>query len=222
MDEDLELLERWRGGDRKAGNALFRRHFDVVARFFRNKVREGEADLIQKTFLNVLKAEANFRGEGTFRGFLIGVASNVLRHHYRSKGRHEDRIDFGTVSVYDLAPGLGTMLGRRRDETLLIEALRRLPLDHQIVLELYFWEDMTAGEIGQAIGAPEEHVASGDITPLLGWLREHVHPIGRALNAEELVQQISGRPLDSAPFLKYLDAKLEALTDLKGVSPCAP
>ena len=155
MDEDLELLERWRGGDRKAGNALFRRHFDVVARFFRNKVREGEADLIQKTFLNVLKAEANFRGEGTFRGFLIGVASNVLRHHYRSKGRHEDRIDFGTVSVYDLAPGPGTMLGRRREETLLIEALRRLPLDHQIVLELYFWEDMTAGEIGQAIGAPE-------------------------------------------------------------------
>ena len=74
----------------------------------------------------------------------------------------------------------------------------------------------------EAIGAPEQHVASGDITPLLGWLREHVHPIGRALNAEELVQQISGRPLDSAPFLKYLDAKLEALTDLKGVSPCAP
>ena len=71
----------------------------------------------------------------------------------------------------------------------------------------------------EAIGAPEQHVSSGDITPLLGWLREHVHPIGRALNAEELVQQISGRPLDSTPFLKYLDAKLEALTDLKGVSP---
>ncbi len=72
---------------------------------FGTKVGEGEADLIQKTFLSVLEAEANYRGEGTFRGFLIGVASNVLRHHYRSKARHEDRIDFGTVSVFDPAPG---------------------------------------------------------------------------------------------------------------------
>ncbi|MGB1416434.1 MAG: carboxypeptidase M32 [Synechococcus sp.] len=64
------------------------------------------------------------------------------------------------------------------------------------------------------IGAPEEHIAAGDVTPLLAWLREHVHPVGRALNAEQLVQRISGRPLDSAPFLRYLDGKLAALSEL--------
>ena len=80
-------------------------------------------------------------------------------------------------------------------------------LGHLISAQLS--EAMTA-----AIGAPEEHVASGDVTPLLSWLREHVHPVGRALNAEQLVQQISGRPLDSTPFLTYLEAKLVALSDL--------
>ncbi|MGC6482255.1 MAG: carboxypeptidase M32 [Synechococcus sp.] len=62
-----------------------------------------------------------------------------------------------------------------------------------------------------AIGAPEDHVARGDVTPLLAWLREHVHPVGRALNAEGLVQQVSGHALSSAPFLAYLESKLVAL-----------
>jgi len=62
-----------------------------------------------------------------------------------------------------------------------------------------------------AIGSPEEHVACGDVSPLLGWLREHVHPIGRALNAEELVERVSGQPLSSGAFLTYLEAKLDRL-----------
>ena len=62
-----------------------------------------------------------------------------------------------------------------------------------------------------AIGSPEEHVAAGDVAPLLTWLREHVHPIGRALNAEQLVERVSGEPLSSAAFLAYLEAKLDRL-----------
>ena len=62
-----------------------------------------------------------------------------------------------------------------------------------------------------AIGSPEEHVRRGDLSVMLGWLREKVHPIGRALNAEQLVEQVSGQPLSSAPFLSYLEAKLERL-----------
>ena len=61
------------------------------------------------------------------------------------------------------------------------------------------------------IGAPEDHVANGDITPLLGWLRQHVHPVGRALNAEDLVRQVTGRPLDSTAFLQHVRGKVQAL-----------
>ena len=62
------------------------------------------------------------------------------------------------------------------------------------------------------IGSPEEHVASGDVDPLLDWLRRNVHPIGRSLDAEGLVQQVTGRPLSSQPFLSYLESKLDVLT----------
>ena len=67
-----------------------------------------------------------------------------------------------------------------------------------------------------AIGSPEDHVARGDVAPLLAWLREHVHPIGRALNAEQLVEQVSGRPLSSRAFLAYLEAKLDRLNAESG------
>ena len=78
-------------------------------------------------------------------------------------------------------------------------------LGHLISAQLS--EAMTA-----AIGSPEEHVVRGDITPLLSWLRTHVHPLGRRVNAEQLVEQVSGRPLSTEPFLNYLEAKLDRLT----------
>ncbi|GCE65690.1 peptidase M32 [cyanobiont of Ornithocercus magnificus] len=62
-----------------------------------------------------------------------------------------------------------------------------------------------------AIGAPEEHIACGDMTRLLTWLREHVHSVGRALNTEGLVQKVSGHSLTSEAFLTYLKAKLARL-----------
>ena len=64
------------------------------------------------------------------------------------------------------------------------------------------------------IGAPEQHIASGDVTPMLSWLRQNVHGVGRALNAEDLVQQVTGRPLDSTAFLRHHHEGLKALASL--------
>ena len=65
--------------------------------------------------------------------------------------------------------------------------------------------------MAEAIGAPEEHVERGNVTPLLDWLREHVHPLGRSVNAEQLVEKVSGRALSTEAFLGYLENKLERL-----------
>ena len=65
--------------------------------------------------------------------------------------------------------------------------------------------------MAEAIGPPEEHVQRGEVSGLLAWLREHVHPLGRAVNAEQLVEKVSGRPLSTDPFLRYLEAKLDRL-----------
>ena len=61
------------------------------------------------------------------------------------------------------------------------------------------------------IGPVEARVAAGEEHELLGWLRRHVHPLGQQVNAEQLVQQVTGRPLSADPFLRYLEAKLDQL-----------
>lgn len=152
---DVELLQRWRDGDRAAGEELFERHFDSVARFFRNKVDHGIDDLIQRTFLACVESRDKFRGDSSFRTYLFGVAHNVLGKHFRSKRRHGDRIDFGVTSVHDLGPSPSVIVAKHREQRLLLEALRRLPLDLQVVLELYYWEKLPAPEVAKVVGVPE-------------------------------------------------------------------
>ena len=45
-----------------------------------------------------------------------------------------------------MVPGPSTIIGRKQEHRLLVEALRSIKLKHQIVLELYFWEQMEGAE----------------------------------------------------------------------------
>jgi RNA polymerase sigma-70 factor (ECF subfamily) len=37
----------------------------------------------------------------------------------------------------------------------LLHALRRLPMDHQITLELYYWENLSGSELAEVLEVPE-------------------------------------------------------------------
>jgi len=150
---DEGLLVAWRAGDRDAGEALFTRHFAGIARFFRNKISGDIEELIQRTFLGCLEGQHRFTGAGSFRGWLFGIARNVLFNHFREHLRDPTQ-DLGDLSVHDLSPTPGAVVVRHEEERLLLGALRRLPLQHQIVLELAFWEDMTHAEIAEVLEIP--------------------------------------------------------------------
>ena len=152
---DRELLERWAAGEQAAGAELFDRYYPPVERFFKNKiVSEAEQDdLVQATFAACLESAERYRGDGAFRSFLFGIAYNVLRRHFeRARG---SRLDFTEVSAVDLAPGPSSVAAIREEQRQVADALRTLPVDSQVVLELFYWESMTAGEIGQSLGLPE-------------------------------------------------------------------
>lgn len=156
MERDEDLLDRWRDGDRGAGERLLARHFDVVCRFFYFKVSEDvAADLIQQTFLALCEGKQRFRGESPFRAYLLGTARLVLLSHFRHKRRDAEHLDPLEHSVTALAPSPTSVLARRREEQILLQALRELPLDLQIAFELYHLEGVTAGELAQMYGLSE-------------------------------------------------------------------
>ncbi|WP_216904587.1 carboxypeptidase M32 [Synechococcus sp. CCY 9618] len=61
------------------------------------------------------------------------------------------------------------------------------------------------------IGPIETLVGAGQEAALQAWLAEQVWPLGRMVNAEELVERVTGRPLGAEPFLAYLRTKLSGL-----------
>jgi RNA polymerase sigma-70 factor (ECF subfamily) len=151
---DPELLTAWREGDVRAGQELFTRYFESISRFFANKLREDHDDLVQETFEACVRGRDRLRDDASFRSYLFSVACNVLKGYYRRK-RSAQRVDeLGDSSIHDLAPGPSTLVGSVRQEQLLLEALRRIPMDQQVVLELSYWEDMSSAEIGAVLGIP--------------------------------------------------------------------
>ena len=50
----------------------------------------------------------------------------------------------------------------------------------------------------------EAYVAKGEFTPLMGWLREHVHAQGSRLVADDLLTAATGTPLDLKVFEQHL------------------
>ncbi|MCX4246614.1 RNA polymerase sigma factor [Paraliomyxa miuraensis] len=152
MRSDAELLEGWRGGDKQAGSELFERYFEPVSRFFVNKLSEDPDDLVQETFMACLRGRDRLRDPSRFRSYLFGIACNVLRAHLRrptDAPLHDD-----DRCALDLSPGPSTALHAREGERLLLDALRRIPLELQILLELHYWESMTTDEIADALGLP--------------------------------------------------------------------
>ncbi len=69
-------------------------------------------------------------------------------------------------------------------------------------------------QAAQEVPAIPEGIGHGEFAPLLGWLREKVHQHGRKYLPTELVQRVTGRPLDTAPYVAYLKRKFGEIYDL--------
>jgi RNA polymerase sigma-70 factor (ECF subfamily) len=159
MATDFELLKAWREGDRQAGDELFMRHFDSLYRFFARKVTGDVEDLVQKTFLACVEGQETFRQDASFRTFLFAIARNLLYRYWRSRSRSGE-VDFTVTSLQDLGPSPSLAIKARQEQRLLLEGLRRIPLDLQIALELHYWEGMSGPDIAVVLDVPEGTVRS--------------------------------------------------------------
>lgn len=155
VDDDFALVHRWRDGDGAAGNQLFHRHFAAIRRFFRHKVANEDAeDLIQRTLLQCVESVDGYRGDGSFRAYLYSIARFVFLAHVRQRQRDDQRRepDLSVSSVLDLGPSPSAAAVVHEQHGLLIEAMKRIPVDFQITLELSYWEHLSGPEIAEVLG----------------------------------------------------------------------
>lgn len=206
--DDASLLNAWRAGDSEAGTRLFRRHYDLVVRFFANKIgAQDQPDLIQRTFLGCVEGRDRIRDGDRFRAYLLNIALRQLYRSYEQRRTDRARIDFGTVSVADLDPSPSRLLAARDDQRRLLAAMRGLPLQLQVVLELSYWEGLSATAVAEVVEAP------------VGTVKTRLRR-ARALLAKTVAQDTSEATAPTAPEEAAVraEASVRALAGLPAFS----
>lgn len=146
MDDDLDVLQRWRDGDQRAGQELCTRHFSEIYRFFEHKLPGEADDLTQQTFLACVKARDQFRGQSTFRTYLFSIARNELYMRLRKSPKFE-QVDLEVSALDELVSSPSKQFGKNQELANIRAALRQLPVEQQVLLEFHYWHDLDAAAL---------------------------------------------------------------------------
>lgn len=150
--DDVELLYSWRQGDRAAGDALMRRYYARMVRFFEIKAQWMAEDLAQRTFLACLEHHQELRDDQAFAGYLFGIARKQLLMALRRPAPQQVLARFGEEAPAASRTRMSTLVSRRQEQQLLLRAMADLPAETQMVLSLYYWEEMRAPTMADVFG----------------------------------------------------------------------
>lgn len=156
---DAELVTKWKAGDKQAGDRLVMIHFPGVRLYFLSRAPLEHEDLVQETFKRLAASLTRFRGEAPFRAYLFIIARNVLCGHLRARYKWVGEPIDSSLGEITGVP-MSSLVAAKEERRLLLDALRRLALDDQDMLELYHWQDLTAPELGALFEVPVGTVRS--------------------------------------------------------------
>ena len=156
MYDEMKLLQRARSLDQDALAEVHNRYYDSIYRYIAFRVNDAPTaeDLTSEVFLRLLNALRDKSApQNTLRGWLFGVASRVLKEHYRSKKRD------GFTMLHEDIPSTEHSLDRQVDAILRDENLQAvmgsLTEDQQNVLALRFGFGMPIQEVANTMGKSE-------------------------------------------------------------------
>jgi RNA polymerase sigma factor (sigma-70 family) len=153
----------------EAFEELFERQFDSIYGYLARRVGpELARDLASETFTRAFAARKRYdpaRGEA--RAWLFGIASNLVRRHYRDEERRLRAFARLEVSREAAPP----------EEPRLAGALATLPREERDALLLFAWADLAYAEIASVLEVPV-----GTVRSRLHRARAHVRA---ALEREE-------------------------------------
>ena len=156
---ESDLVARLREGERRAVEEVYLAHHTAIRGFARRLVGDTAAaeDVVHETFVALPKAIRRFRGEGSLRSFLIGVAANHSRRHVRSAMRRRRATErlAAHEELQDRTVDATHQLITKQMADRLWAALDELPLDQRIVFVLCEAEQRTSVEVSGIVGAPE-------------------------------------------------------------------
>jgi RNA polymerase sigma-70 factor (ECF subfamily) len=93
---DQSLIAAYRRGDERAATELVARHGPALGRFLYSSGAASDEveDLVQEALFRAFRRLHTWRGEASFRSWLLTIGGNLLKDQYRGrKGRHTVSLD---------------------------------------------------------------------------------------------------------------------------------
>jgi len=162
---DAERVERLKKGDSKAFDELFRRHRDAAYRIAYRLLGNAEdaLDVVQESFIHVLRGIGSFRGQSSFRTWLFRIVTHAALDWRRCRAvRSAASLD--AESSPEPAATCAASCGgeRRRSPTAeavaadlkeaINKALMNVSEKNRVALVLYALEGMSYQEVAEALG----------------------------------------------------------------------
>jgi len=155
--DDAALVERARAGDRPALDVLLTRHLDAVydLAFRLLGDRDLAQDAAQDAFVNAVRGLQRFRGEASFRTWLLRIAANAARSHARRRGR---RREVGISALWDRpgdAPDPAERAAMRSEAERVERAIAALPEKQRLAVTLRLYQGLDYAAVATIIGSTE-------------------------------------------------------------------
>ncbi len=161
MDQDLELVRRAQGGSPEAFRDLVRRHQAQVHAFLGRYIARLDAveDLAQETFLKAYRHLKAYRGESSFRVWLLGVAKNEALMHLRSERsrRTREAASFeATLAGWLAERGESSPVEDQERELRALEnCLQGLAPESAAMIDAFYFKGQGAADLARSTGKRE-------------------------------------------------------------------
>jgi RNA polymerase sigma factor (sigma-70 family) len=167
-----ELIKRCRAGERKAQELLYKQFASkMLGVCFRYATDKMEAeDMLQNGFIKVFQKLADYRGDGSFEGWIRRIMVHSSIEYYRKHHKMMQLVDIGEAGEETSTNPLATASLEANDLLLLIQ---QLSPGYRIVFNLYAIEGYSHREIA-AIAGITEGASKSQLSRARSILREQV------------------------------------------------
>ncbi len=171
---DEELMAAYVAGNDEAFRLLFERYAPILLRLTRRHLRQDDLaeEIVQQTFFRLHGARNDFRQGSKLRPWVMTIAMNLVREHWRRKKRRKMT---SLEAETQAAPQQEFMpLEIRQRAKLLHDALEKLPTSQREAVELHWFQERPYAEVAAILGTTEgavrvrAHRAYATLKQLLG------------------------------------------------------
>ena len=130
-------------------------------------------ELLQETWLRILRGIANLREPASLVAWMFGIARRVLMNRFREKYRQSHFIEDSTceLPVNDPDTDRIDLKDEIRD---MLQKLECLPIQQRELLSLYYLENLSVDQLAQVLGIPAGTVKSR-LYNARNMLRQKIH-----------------------------------------------